>query len=135
MLRVHHTKLLELASIHKVLSLNERAEGLDTLEDPTVKYSLYKGLNSKSNSCNNGASVSGRGETLGTSFELEVISSFEPFGGFTVNLGCARGEYLSSKNPPKTNSWYRISTKGQKQSQKLQNRARKGKSVKKSKSK
>ncbi|GJS92930.1 hypothetical protein Tco_0799898 [Tanacetum coccineum] len=35
-----------------------------------VKYSLYKGLNSKSNSYSDGASVSARGETFGTSFEL-----------------------------------------------------------------
>ncbi|GKG49954.1 hypothetical protein Tco_0518728, partial [Tanacetum coccineum] len=35
------------------------------------KYSLNKGLNSISNSCSDGASVSAIGETFGTSFEHE----------------------------------------------------------------
>ncbi|GJU06874.1 hypothetical protein Tco_1123304 [Tanacetum coccineum] len=40
----------------------------------TVKYSSNKGLNKKSNSCNDGVVVSAEGETFGTSFELEASS-------------------------------------------------------------
>ncbi|GKF07366.1 hypothetical protein Tco_0041590, partial [Tanacetum coccineum] len=54
------------------LELSEREEDFDTLWFPTMKYSLNKGLNRKSNSCNDGAFVSAGGETFGTSFEHEV---------------------------------------------------------------
>ncbi|GKC53606.1 hypothetical protein Tco_1076351, partial [Tanacetum coccineum] len=52
--------------------LSERAKDFDTLEFLVVKYSSFKGLNSKSNSCSDGASMSAEGEIFGTSVELEA---------------------------------------------------------------
>nr|GEW09515.1 hypothetical protein [Tanacetum cinerariifolium] len=65
------TMTMEILPEPKSNNLHEKVEGLDTLEVPAVKNSLYKGLNRRSNSCSDGASVIAGGETFGTSFELE----------------------------------------------------------------
>nr|GEU72869.1 hypothetical protein [Tanacetum cinerariifolium] len=51
--------------------LSKRAKDFDTLEFPVVKNSSYKGLNRKSNSYCNRASMSAEGETFRTNIELE----------------------------------------------------------------
>ncbi|GJS19873.1 hypothetical protein Tco_0448505 [Tanacetum coccineum] len=53
------------------LVLEDDSWSIDSRIGDVVKYSSYKGLNSKSSSCSDGASVSLGGETFGTSFELE----------------------------------------------------------------